>query len=199
MNCSIRLATAEDVPAILDIYAPFVRDTVISFEYDVPDIDAFQQRFSKFAKKFPWFVCEINGHIAGYSYAHQYHERFAYSWSAECSIYVDSKYHGMRIGQALYECLLGALKLQGFMNAFAGVTVPNEKSERLHASFGFEQVGILKNIGFKFGQWRDVALYAKKISDLPGDPKPPKVIWQVSDMPEFESILQRAASHVKAG
>ena len=197
MLCNIRLASADDVPAILNIYAHYVRDTVITFEYDVPDEDAFYARFKNVSKKSPWFVCEIDGQIAGYSYAHQYREREAYNWSVECSIYVDSRYHSRNIGKALYSCLLDTLALQGYITALGIVTVPNEKSERLHASFGFKQIGVLKDIGFKAGKWCDVAYYAARIGELSNPPKPPRSVWEVSDTPEFEAVLKKAVSMIK--
>jgi L-amino acid N-acyltransferase YncA len=197
MNCTIRLASPDDVPAMLEIYAPYVRETVITFENDVPEPDEFRQRYGKIIKKCPWFVCEMDGRITGYSYAHQYREREAYCWAAECSIYVDPGYHGRNIGKALYACLLETLKLQGFMTAVGVVTVPNEKSEGLHASFGFERVGLMKNIGYKAGAWRNVADFLLNLGDFPGSPRPPRAIWEVSDTPEFESILRRAAALIK--
>ncbi len=199
MNCIIRLATKSDVPAILEIYAPYVRNTAVSFEFDVPEIEEYNQRFLKFSKRFPWFVCEIDGQLAGYAYAHQYAERQAYSWSAECSIYIDSQYHGRKIGRALYACLIKALEMQGFKSAVGIVTLPNEKSERLHAAFGFERVAALKNIGYKLGEWRDVAYFSKKIGDYESNPTLPKSIWQISDTPEFQALLQDAASLVQEG
>jgi len=197
MKCTIRLARMDDVPAMLDIYAPYVRETDVSFEYDVPDLQVFEERFSKFSKHCPWLVCEFDGTIAGYAYAHPFHERAAYKWTAECSIYVDGNCHGRGVGKALYTCLLGTLKMQGYFTAFAGVTVPNAKSEALHASLGFERVGTFKKIGYKNGNWLNVAFFELQFGNYTDKPRQPKAIWEVSDSSEFFSLLQKAASMVK--
>ena len=162
----IRLATPADSAAILSIYAPFITNTVITFEYDVPSVMDFRQRISSILQKYPWLVCEIDGAIAGYAYASAFHQRAAYNWSVDLSIYIHPLYHGKKIAQALYSALLEMLRLQGYCNAYAGITLPNLKSERLHRSFGFTPVGVYRNVGYKMGQWHDVQWLELKIQDL---------------------------------
>jgi len=152
----IRLVTQEDSDAILKIYLPFITDTVVTFEYKVPTLTEFKERMADIQKNYPWLVCEINNRITGYAYASRFREREAYKWSVDFSVYVDPEYHGKGIGKALYFALSELLKLQGYYNAYAGVTLPNVKSEGLHESFGFKAVGVYHKVGYKFDRWHDV-------------------------------------------
>ena len=83
----IRPATVQDIPRILEIYAPYIQNTAISFEYTVPDLEEFTQRFLKITNPFPWLVWEENGTVFGYAYGSLPFERAAYQWSASASIY----------------------------------------------------------------------------------------------------------------
>lgn len=192
MNKKIRLVTEADSASILEIYKPFITDTVITFEYDVPSLDDFTERISNIQKKYPWLVCEIDGDIVGYAYASPFHERAAYDWSVDFSIYINPKYHGKRIGKALYCALVELLKLQGYCNAYALVTLPNIKSEGIHESFGFKSVGVCKNVGYKFGEWRDVKWFELEIQQHPKIPSILKVIDEISNTAEFNKIIEQA-------
>lgn len=192
MNKKIRLATEADSVSILEIYAPFIRDTVITFENEVPTITEFKRRIFDIQKKYPWLVCEINGNIVGYAYASQFNDRAAYDWSSDFSIYINPQYQGKKIGKALYYCLFELSKLQGYCNAYAGVTLPNIKSERLHQSFGFNSIGVYQNAGFKLGNWYDVKWFGIKIKDYPKSPTEPKTIDEIVNIPEFNTILQKS-------
>ena len=119
----IRLATPADGEALLDIYKWYIENTLSSF---------------------PWLVCEVDGVAAGYAYASKHRERAAYQWSADLSIYVDENYHRRYIAKALYKALEDILKLQGYYTVFAGVTIPNPKSEAFHTAYGFETIGRMK-------------------------------------------------------
>lgn len=192
MNKKIRLATEADSASILEIYKPFITDTVITFEYDVPSLADFTKRISKIQKKYPWLVCEIDGDIVGYAYASPFHERAAYDWSVDFSIYINPKYHGKRVGKALYCALVDLLKLQGYCNAYALVTLPNVKSEGIHESFGFKTVGVCKNVGYKFGQWRDVKWFELELQQHSQVPSVLKVIHDISNTAEFNKIIEQA-------
>jgi L-amino acid N-acyltransferase YncA len=188
----IRLATEADCAAILEIYAPFITDTFITFEYEVPTVTEFCKRITNIQRKYPYLICEINGSIVGYAYASQYKERAAYDWSADFSIYINPKYHGRRIGKALYFALFELLTLQGYYNIYAGIALPNIKSESLHQAFGFKPIGVYHNVGYKFGSWHDVKWFELKIQDHSQTPIKPKNINEVINTPEFNTIIEKA-------
>ncbi len=155
----IRLANLKDAPALLAIYAPFIEQTVISFEYTVPTVAEFAERVQSVLTQLPWLVYEQNGQIAGYAYASKHRDRTAYQWSADTSVYIHPKFHRQGIARSLYIVLLDLLRKQGYYNAYAGITSPNEKSERFHESMGFTRLGNYEKVGYKFGEWHDVQWY----------------------------------------
>jgi len=191
-NTRIRLADERDYASILQIYTPFITDTVITFEYKVPTIDEFGKRIIDVQKKYPWLVCEIKGEIVGYAYASCFNEREAYDWSVDFSVYINPQFHRKKIGKALYFSLFQLLKLQGYYNCYAGVTLPNIKSESLHQSFGFKKIGIYKNVGYKFGSWYDVKWYELKIKEHIKSPIKPKSIEEINNTIEFSEIIEKA-------
>lgn len=194
---NIRLATEGDSASILKIYAPYITDTVVTFEYQVPTEGEFKERIANIQKKYPWLVCEIDGSVVGYAYASRFREREAYKWSVGFSVYVDPGYHRKNIGKALYFALFQTLKLQGFYNAYAGVTIPNIKSEGLHESVGFKEIGIYQNVGYKFGSWHDVKWYSLKINEHSPSPGDPKFIGEISGTDEFKKIIEKAEQMIK--
>ena len=153
----IRRAAAGDAAALLDIYAPYIRDTAITFEYDVPAAEEFAARIGDIARTHPYLVCERDGRPVGYAYAHNIRERAAYDWAAELSVYLAPAAQGQGAGTALYRCLIDLLILYGC------VTLPNEKSERLHEKLGFAPVGVWHGAGWKFGRWHDVGWLEKRL------------------------------------
>lgn len=197
MNKKIRLAVENDSASILEIYAPFITGTVITFECDVPIVTEFGKRITNIEKKYPWLICEINGNAAGYAYASQFNERAAYDWSVDFSVYIKPEYHRKKIGKALYFALFELLKVQGYYNAYAGITLPNIKSEGFHQSFGFRSVGVYKNAGYKFGSWHDVKWFELKIQDYSQTPATPKSINEINNTPEFNTIIQKAEQIIK--
>lgn len=168
----IRFAQLSDAEELLRIYAPYVTDSVITFEYDVPSPIEFEKRMMDIQREYPYLVCEIDGNIAGYAYAHRHKERAAYGWNVELSIYLDHSYVGRGIGRALYTVLLKILQLQHVVNAYACITLPNEASMALHTSFGFTPVGVFSHTGYKFGKWLDVIWLEKALQDMEEEPKP---------------------------
>jgi phosphinothricin acetyltransferase len=188
----IRLALENDSASVLQIYTPFITDTVITFECQVPTIAEFSERMADIQRKYPWLVCEIDNNIAGYAYASCFNEREAYDWSVDFSIYIDPKYHRKNIGKALYNALFELVKLQGYYNAYAGVTLPNINSEGLHESFGFKTIGVYENVGYKFDGWHDVKWYGLKINEYDQAPSKPKDIYEISKTNEFEMIIKKA-------
>ena len=132
---NIRLARSGDSAALLRIYAQYI-DTPVTFEYTLPSENEFAARIGAISAEYPYLVCEEDGETLGYAYAHRQAEREAYQWNAELSVYLDPASTSRGIGARLYRMLLDILLLQGVRTAYALVTLPNRKSERLHASLG---------------------------------------------------------------
>ena len=159
----LRIATEADVPAILEIYAPYVTDTTITFEYTVPTETEFLERFRTVTAEFPWLVWETAGKIQGYAYACHPFQRTAYSWCAEPSIYVTPEVKGRGIGRKLYAGLEELLKLQGYRMLFALITGENQDSLAFHEKLGYTFAGKLKTAGYKMGRWCDVFWLEKQL------------------------------------
>ena len=159
----IRRAAAGAAAALLDIYAPYIRDTAITFEYDVPAAEEFAARIGDIARTHPYLVCERDGRPVGYAYAHNIRERAAYDWAAELSVYLAPAAQGQGAGTALYRCLIDLLAMQNLRILYGCVTLPNEKSERLHEKLGFAPVGVWHGAGWKFGRWHDVGWLEKRL------------------------------------
>lgn len=152
----IRLARPDDGGAVAEIYRPAVTERATSFEIDPPDAAAMATRIESCLARFPWLVVEDDGAILGYAYASQHRARPAYQWSVDVSAYVSERAHRRGVGRTLYEALFRVLALQGFRNAYAGITMPNEASEGFHRALGFAPVGIYRRVGYKLGRWHDV-------------------------------------------
>lgn len=168
----IRFLKKEDCDQVLEIYAPYILETAISFETEVPSLEEFQDRCLAVASQYPWLVYEEDGKILGYAYGSSHRSRCAYSWSCEVSVYIDQDHHKKGLGKKLYEALFPILKEQGYYNLFAGVTQPNVPSDKIHTRLGFEKIGTYKNIGYKFSEWRDVTWYQLELNSG-GVPKAP--------------------------
>lgn len=169
----IRPATAADAPACATIYAPYVTETVITFETDPPSAQQFAQRIADTRRTHEWIVAEVDGAVAGYAYAHPFNMRAAYAWSCETSIYLDRTARGRGLGRALYGALLPLLAQRGYRRAFAGVALPNDASLGLHHALGFEDVGCYRRVGWKLGQWHDVAWLQRDLQSDEADPPVP--------------------------
>ncbi|MDR1490476.1 MAG: GNAT family N-acetyltransferase [Desulfovibrio sp.] len=159
----IRYAGREDAAGIIEIYAPYVRDTAVSFEEDVPSQDEYGRRINKIGVSHPFLVCESGGRIAAYAYASSFRVRAAYRFSAELSIYVAAARQGAGLGKILYSCLLDLLRKQGFYTAFGVITLPNPASIALHESLGFVSAGVWRKAGHKLNAWHDLALVQKEL------------------------------------
>ena len=160
----IRIATEADVPAILDIYAPYVENTTITFEYIVPTQAEFLERFRRITADFPWLVWEEKGEILGYAYACRPFERTAYSWCAEPSIYLKSAAQGKGIGRKLYTTLEELLKIMGYRVLLALITGENDRSVQFHEHLGYSSVGELIGCGYKFEKWLNVFWMEKQLN-----------------------------------
>lgn len=181
MEMQLRFANPEkDAAKVLAIYAPYISNTTITFEYEVPSLEAFQRRMESVMEQFPWIICEVDSVVAGYAYATKQYERAAYGWNAELSVYLSPKFQGVGIGSALYRALIGVLQMQGYRNASVRITIPNEKSIALHRAFGFETVGTFHSAGNKFGRWLDMQCLAKQIGEYSEFPSPPLPVFALN-------------------
>jgi L-amino acid N-acyltransferase YncA len=166
----IRDATESDAAACAAIYGPYVRDTCISFEVDVPTTAEMARRIASAVDRHAWLVLEDAGRVIGYAYGHPFKQRAAYRWSCETSIYLEVGRRRTGGGRALYETLLGRLADRGYRRVFAGMTLPNDASAGIHRALGFEPVGVYRKVGWKQGAWHDVAWMQKTIGT---DEQPP--------------------------
>jgi phosphinothricin acetyltransferase len=173
MTLRLRSAdAARDGAACAAVYAPYVRDTVISLEETPPDAAEMTARIERIERTHPYLVAEEAGRVVGFAYGSIHRERAAYRWAADVSVYIDRECHRRGIGRALYEALFALLRAQNLLIACAGITLPNDASVAIHEAFGFVPVGVYRNIGFKFGAWRDVGWWQLELSPINGQNPP---------------------------
>ena len=184
----LRLARPDDAAGVRAIYGPFC-DTPVSFEATPPTIDEVRQRIVKTLDRFPWLVAADDNSILGYAYARPFRDRVAYQWSTEVSVYVDPARQRGGVGRALYTALFRVLVLQGYANAYAGVTLPNAASVGLHEALGFTPVGVYRRAGYKLGAWHDVGFWQLELRPPPADPAPPVPLPALLDSPGWAVAL----------
>ena len=187
----IRLAVPEDAQELVNIYSPYVEQTAVSFEYEPPTVEEFQQRIEGYRHKFPYLVAIHDGKIVGYCYGANFGVRAAYGWSVELSVYVRRNCRKMGVGRCLYEQMERILKAQNVVNLYAqvaGVEVEDEylthDSLKFHQRMGYELVGRMHKAGYKFGRWYDMLTLEKAIAPhssnqpeiIPFDDLPPAVL-----------------------
>lgn len=186
----VRFARPEDAAAALDVYAEYI-DTPITFEYDLPGEEEFAARIREFSSFYPYLVCEKDGRIAGFAYAHRHAQRAAYQWNAELTIYLGSAISGRGAGKILYRALMEILKRQGIHTVYGVVTAGNERSEALHREMGFRELGVFFKTGYKNGSWLDVVWFEKELLAYEKNPAPPRPIGQAGEE-ACREILERA-------
>jgi phosphinothricin acetyltransferase len=166
----IREADAErDAAVCAAIYAPYVTDSVASFEIQAPSEHEVSQRIDA---AFCWLIAEREGRTVGYAYGSSHHERAAYRWAADVAVYIDRRHHRAGVGRALYGQLFERLRAVGLWRLCAGITQPNAASNGLHRAMGFVPVGTYRRIGWKDGAWHDVSWW--QLDLRPGEPGPPE-------------------------
>jgi L-amino acid N-acyltransferase YncA len=199
MASRIRNVAPTDAPAISRIYAPYVADHAISFELVPPDTAEMETRIAGVITQYPWLVFEEDGDVLGYAYAAAHNPRHAYQWSVNVSVYLDARAHRRGIGRALYTALFDLLRRQRFVNAYAGITLPNAASVGLHEAMGFVPVAVYPRVGFKFGKWYDTTwLHLRLVEeDGPpvGDPLPAAELWRD---PSIERMLAAYAQTIRS-
>ena len=164
----IRLAKPSDARSLLDIYAPYVENTAITFEYEVPTIEDFATRIEKTLEKYPYLVAEEGGVVVGYAYASTYYARAAYDWAVELSVYVCQDARGKGVGSKLYDAMEEMLEQMGYIHFLVCISLPNEASLALHRKRGYQQVAHFPKIGYKFECWHDIVWLQKSLDKEAG-------------------------------
>ena len=176
-----RLATPDDAPALLAIYAPYVEQTAISFEYDVPSLEEFRRRIADFSRNYPYLIAEdTSGHALGYAYTHTFIPRAAYDRCAETTIYLSLESRHQGLGKRLYRSLEDISRAQGIYNLYACIGEPQgendeyltDNSIRFHEHLGFRRIGVFRRCGYKFGRWYDMSWAEKLLGEPPEAPGP---------------------------
>ncbi len=185
----IREASTGDADALSKIYKYYVENFPYSFEYVAPSAEEFAERITNIVKRFPFFVCEDNGEVLGFAYAHQFKERKAYQWVCETSIYTKIGCTQKGIGSMLYAELLPALKRQGYVKAYAVLGCPNQGSEIFHTKMGFTLAATLSDIGYKLGSWRDIKYYVLELNPFREDMSEPVTYSQIRSQEQDYSTL----------
>jgi phosphinothricin acetyltransferase len=197
MTLELRLATRDDAAAVAEIYRPIVVSKPISFEVEPPDALEMQRRIQETLAVYPWLICGHRGDVVGYAYAGRHRARAAYQWSVDTSVYVDSAFHRRGIGRGLYTSLFRILAAQGFVSAYAGVTLPNTSSVALHESVGFQPVGVYRNAGYKLGQWYDVGWWQRALQAPAATPSPPLNLGEIVRDPSWQQMLVSGLSCIR--
>jgi phosphinothricin acetyltransferase len=190
MSTRIRLATIADAEAVAAIYAPYCASTAISFEVDAPSTVEIATRITTITAQYPWLVLDDDGVVAGYAYASKHRERAAYQWAVDVAVYVSRTYQRRGVGRALYTTLFDVLRHQGYFKAYGGITLPNASSVGLHEAVGFTLVGVYRGVGYKLGDWHDVAWYQKVLQPERDGPSAPRPVSSISDA-QWQSAFAR--------
>ena len=195
-NITLRIASPADAEALLELYAPYVRETAITFEYEVPSPEEFQSRIRRTLEKYPYLIAEREGRCVGYAYAGAFHARAAYDWAVETSVDVERGLRRQGVGRRLYTALEEILTLQNILNLNACIAYPAEEDPYLtrdstdfHQRLGYQLVGRFHQCGYKFGRWYDM-IWMEKMLGAHRSPQPP-----VRPFPEIreaaEALLNR--------
>jgi L-amino acid N-acyltransferase YncA len=171
----VRSASKDDAAACVAIYLPYVENTVISWEIDVPSVDEMASRIASAQEAHEWLVLEQDGQVIAFAYGHALNRLPSHQWSVEAGIYVSGDHRRGGSGRTLYAEVLRRLAERGYRQAFAGITQPNEASNSFHRSFGFKDVGLHRRVLWKHGSWHDVAwmqLGLQGVADRDGPPDP---------------------------
>lgn len=192
----IRIAQPDDVAAMLAIYAPFVADTAVTFEVDIPSLDEFTQRIQTIQQEAPCLVLEQDGEVMGYAYAASHRWRAAYQWTRELSVYIHERARAKKYGTALYASLIDLLRCQNYRSALAGITLPNIPSVHFHERLGFYPVGVYDNVGFKLGKSYRVGWWQLMLQDASTPAQPIRRLEEVLQTEQGQRALKRGEGHI---
>jgi L-amino acid N-acyltransferase YncA len=186
----LRPAEPGDAAKIAAIYAPFCHETAVSFETTAPDEGKMRERISTLTERYPWLVAvSETGDVLGYAYAGKHRERAAYRWSVDFTAYLVPEAKRRGIGTELYRALVKICQSLGYYRAFAGITLPNEASVRLHEKIGFRPIGVYRRVGFKLGKWHDVGWWSLDLLPEEDAPREPRSIGEITGSGELGEIL----------
>lgn len=169
----MREASPGDAEACVAIYRPYVLETAISWESEVPTAAEMAARIAAAQENHEWLVLDGRERVVGFAYGHAFNRLPTYRWSVEIGIYVDVNHHRGGGGRALYSELLSRLTERGYRQAFAGITQPNDASNGFHRSFGFRDAGLYRRVAWKHGSWHDVAWMQLALRRAAGPDVPP--------------------------
>lgn len=198
MTIRFRIAQPDDAAGILAIYAPYCESSHVSFETVAPSIDEMRERIVRITAKLPWLIAASDGSVAGYVYASQHRERAAYRWAVDVAVYVAPEHRRQRLGQALYTSLFSILRRQGYVKAYAGITLPNAGSVGLHEALGFQPVAVYPGVGYKLGRWLDVGWWQLDLQPQAADPTEPQPFGAIRDKQFVVSALAEGQRLVRA-
>ncbi len=187
---NIRPIKSADAQQVLDIYAPFITSSFVTFENIIPSLTDFSKRIEHISQQYPWLVATEGDQIAGYAYAGRYRDREAYQWMVESSIYMRPDFKGKKVAKRLYSALFELLKEQGICKVFAVISVPNAESVGFHEHMGFSGFATYRKVGFKLGTWKDVGWWELPLSEQDTGPTTP-IPWSEMDRGQIDNILKR--------
>jgi L-amino acid N-acyltransferase YncA len=180
-----------------DIYAPAVSTRATSFELTPPDATEMRRRIVTVLAQYPWLVCESSNTVLGYVYATAHRERAAYRWSVDVAAYVREDAQRRGIARALYTALFEILALQGYRNAYAGITLPNPASVAMHEAMGFERVGVYHRVGYKMNKWHDVVWFERPLAEHVLEPSEAIAFPMLATSLEAKAVFARAEGLIK--
>lgn len=187
INVLIRMATEADAEEILQIYAPYVMDTAITFEYDTPSVAEFSRRIRDTLQMYPYLVALEKDCIVGYAYASVFKARAAYNWAVETTVYLKQECRGNGLGKKLYFALEDILKRQNIINLNACIVYTSVEDAHLdntstvfHTHLGYTKVAHFTKCGYKFGTWYDMIWMEKMLAEHPDTPDPVIPITEIT-------------------
>jgi len=194
----IRSANPHDTEKMMEIYAPYILNSTISLETEVPLNEEFQVRVLHYQEKLPWLVCNIDNNLAGYAYATDHRQRNAYDVTKELSVYVRNDYRKCGVATGLYTALIEILKAQGVSNVLAGITLPNSESVGFHESMGFKPVGVYHNVGYKFGEFQDTGWWELMLGSKNNNPLELVEIKEIINSQSWMDAIKKGISKIQA-
>lgn len=192
----IRIAQESDASALLEIYAPFVVNTAITFDVQTPTLEEFVQKMKHIKQEAPYLVYEHEGEVLGYAYASSHRQRAAYRWTRELSVYIREDAKSKKCGTALYTSLLELLRCQNYRTVLAGITLPNIPSVNFHERLGFYPVGVYDNIGFKLGKSHRVGWWQLMLQEPQEPAKEIIPLEQVLATEKGQQALKRGEARI---
>lgn len=170
---NIRMIENRDIPVLLDWYNWYIVNTAISFEWEPLVLTDFTERVHRIRKDYPWLVLENEDQtLVGYAYLSAFHERKAYAYTADVSIYLNPKEQGKGYGTILMQALEEIARKDGYHQLVSIITSENTNSVSFHQKQGFKVIGTFENVGYKFNRWYGVTYMAKEINSAYTDAEP---------------------------